>query len=192
MVKEMGITYLVITSVDRDDLPDGGAAQFRDVMNACRELNPEIRFEILTPDFKDSQVEALEVLASALPFVFSHNIETVSSLYPIARPGGVYVRTLNLLKMASLRYPSAPIKSSIMLGLGETEAQVIEVLTDLQEAGCTRVAMGQYLRPDKDSLEVQEYVTPQKFEWWEKKAREIGFDWVMASPFTRSSYHADA
>ncbi len=192
MVKEMGITYLVITSVDRDDLLDGGASQFRDVMDACRNMNDDIRFEILTPDFKGSQAKSLEILSSALPFVFSHNIETVSRLYPTARPGGVYERTLRLLNLASIRYPNTPIKSSIMLGLGETEAEVIEVLEDLHEAGCTRVAMGQYLKPDRDSLEVKEYVTPEKFEWWEKTAREIGFDWVMSSPFTRSSYHADA
>ncbi len=192
MTQELGITYLVITSVDRDDLPDGGAAQFRDVMAACREQDPGMRFEILTPDFRDSQAESLELLAPALPFVFSHNIETVPSLYRTARPGGVYERSLNLLKLASERFPGTPVKSSIMLGLGETEEEVIAVLKDLRASGCTRVAMGQYLRPDKDSLEVQEYVTPEKFEWWDRTAHELGFDWVMASPFTRSSYHADA
>lgn len=191
MAVSMNITYLVITSVDRDDLPDGGASHFRDVIAACREASPEMRFEILTPDFKGSQLFSLKTLQPALPFVFSHNIETVPRLYKTARPGGDYDRSLGLLSSAAEVYPDTPIKSSIMLGLGETDEEVIQVLKDLRSSGCTRVALGQYLRPDRESLEVQEYVTPSKFSWWEQKARDLGFDWVMASPFTRSSYHAD-
>ena len=191
MVLDMNISYLVITSVDRDDLPDGGASQFRDVILSCRAVHPEMRFEILVPDFKDSQDHSLDILSEALPFVFSHNIETPAQLYPVARPGGVYQRSLQLLTKASQKWPEVPIKSSIMLGLGETETQVLQTLRDLRQAGCGRVAMGQYLRPSTDALPVVEFVTPQKFTWWEEQARNIGFEWVMASPFTRSSYHAD-
>ncbi|MCF7933858.1 MAG: lipoyl synthase [Spirochaetia bacterium] len=192
MVLDMDISYLVITSVDRDDLPDGGASHFRDVILACRAANPLMRFELLVPDFKDSQDHSLEILSQALPFVFSHNIETPAQLYATARPGGVYSRSLQLLAKASERWPEVPIKSSIMLGLGESEQQVLQTLKDLHDAGCDRLAMGQYLRPSAESLPVAEFVTPEKFTWWEEQARSIGFDWVMASPFTRSSYHADA
>lgn len=192
MCEKLGITYLVITSVDRDDLDDGGAQQFVDVMEACRKQNPSMRFEILVPDFKGVQEQALQRLDMALPFVFSHNIETVPSLYRKARPGGNYSRSLRLLELASIRWPKTPIKSSIMLGLGEDEQEVEDVLRDLHNAGCSRVAMGQYLQPDKTSLPVEEYITPERFEQWNNQAKAIGFSWVMASPFTRSSYHAEA
>lgn len=191
MAKEMKIKYLVITSVDRDDLPDGGAGHFRDVVNRCRNEMPEMRFELLVPDFRDCQDEAIEILDQAMPFVFGHNVETVPSLYSTARPGGDYKLSLKLLQKAKKNYPNVQTKSSIMLGLGEKEDQVIQVLKDLREIDCDRIAIGQYLRPSKDSLEVVEYVTPEKFEWWAKKAKELGFSWVMSSPFTRSSFHAE-
>nr|MDA3833024.1 lipoyl synthase [Spirochaetales bacterium] len=142
MAVQMNILYLVITSVDRDDLPDGGATQFTKVITACRDANPGMRFEILVPDFKNSQQQSLEILESAHPFVFSHNIETVPSLYRKARPGGDYQRSLDILLKASERWPETPIKSSIMLGLGETDAEVIQVLKDLRNSGCTRAAIG--------------------------------------------------
>lgn len=187
----MGIKYLVITSVDRDDLPDGGASQFARVITACRQADPSMGFEILVPDFKGVQDSALEILADARPFVFSHNVETVPSLYRTARPGGDYKRSLRLLEKAAGRWPDLPIKSSLMLGLGEKEEEVTAVLKDLHKSGCSRVAMGQYLQPDRFALPVAEFITPEAFKRWEYAAREIGFSWVMASPLTRSSYHAE-
>ena len=191
MAKEMKLKYLVITSVDRDDLADGGAGHFRDVVNMCRSENPDMKFELLVPDFRDCQDQAIEILGDALPFVFGHNIETVPSLYSKARSGGNYQLSLDLLKKAKEHYGDIQTKSSIMLGLGEKEEEVIAVLKDLRGAGCDRIAIGQYLRPSKQSLEVVEYVEPEKFEWWGRKAKEVGFSWVMSSPFTRSSYHAE-
>lgn len=191
MAAEMNLRYLVITSVDRDDLPDGGAGHFRDCILAVRDRLPAMRFEILTPDFKDSQSEALGVLAEALPFVFAHNVETVPSLYPKARSGGDYALSLRLLKMAKARYGDVQAKSSIMLGLGETDDEVTQVLRDLRQAGCDRLTIGQYLRPTKDSLEVTEYVRPEKFAWWKDQAHEIGLSWVQSGPFVRSSYFAE-
>ena len=191
LAKRLKIKYLVITSVDRDDLDDGGAGQFRDVITRCRTENAGMDFELLVPDFRDCQEKALEILEGAVPFVFGHNIETVPSLYSKARPGGNYRLSLDLLKKAKARFPEMATKSSIMLGLGETDEEVIEVLNDLNNIGCDRVAIGQYLRPSKESLEVVEYVTPDKFAVWGETARGIGFSWVMSSPFTRSSYHAE-
>ena len=191
MAKRMNLMYLVITSVDRDDLPDGGAGHFRDVVNRCRKEMPDLRFELLVPDFRDCQDEALEFLAQAKPFVFGHNIETVPSLYSKARPGGNYLLSLRLLEKAKKKFPDVQTKSSVMLGLGETDSEVISVLNDLRKAGCDRIAMGQYLRPSKNSLEVVDYVEPEKFNRWEKKAWGLGFSWVMASPFTRSSFQAE-
>jgi lipoyl synthase len=216
MAGRMGIKYLVITSVNRDDLPDGGAGHFRDCILEVRRQCPAMRFEILTPDFKGCQEQALDTLESALPFVFAHNVETVPSLYPVARSGGDYEQSLQLLRMAKDRYASmhteargqtslsvlpgngspasgASIhtKSSIMLGLGESDAEVQQVLRDLRGASCDRVTIGQYLKPSKDSLDVVEYVTPEKFAWWKDRAAEIGFAWVLSSPFARSFYFAE-
>lgn len=191
MAEQMGLKYLVITSVDRDDLPDGGAGHFRDCINEVRQRCPDVRFEILTPDFRNCQAQAIEALRDALPFIFAHNIETVPSLYPIARAGGDYQRSLNLLRMAKESCDGIQTKSSIMLGLGETEAEVEQVFKDLREDGCDRITIGQYLKPSKDSLEVVEYTKPEKFDFWKLKAIELGFTWVMSSPFARSSYFAE-
>ncbi len=191
MSREMKIKYLVITSVDRDDLPDGGASHFRDVINTCRNEKPDMQFELLVPDVRDCQDRAIAILGEALPFVFGHNIETVPSLYSKARPGGDYRRSLDLLQKAKQAWPETQTKSSIMLGLGERDEQVIEVLKDLRSAGCDRLAIGQYLRPSKESLEVVEYIEPEKFDAWAIRAKELGFAWVMSSPFTRSSFHAE-
>lgn len=191
MARRMSIRYLVITSVNRDDLPDGGASHFRDCISEVRRQCPSMRFEILTPDFRGCTEQALEILETALPFVFAHNVETVPSLYPAARSGGNYEYSLNVLRMARDRYPGVQTKSSIMLGLGESDAEVEQVLRDLRRVGCDRLTIGQYLRPSKDSLEVVEYVTPEKFAWWKNRAREIGFAWVLSSPFARSSYFAE-
>ena len=191
MAKEMGLKYLVITSVDRDDLADGGAGHFRDVILRCREVMPELEFELLVPDFRDSQDDSIGILADALPFVFGHNVETVPSLYSTARPGGDYQRSLTLLEKAKQTLPNTQTKSSLMLGLGEKDDELMGVLKDLRSIGCDRLALGQYLQPDKKSLEVIEYITPEKFDWWAQQAKALGFTWVQSSPFTRSSYHAE-
>ena len=191
MARQMGLKYLVITSVNRDDLPDGGAGHFRKCINETRQQCPDIKIEILTPDFRSCQAKALKVLQDALPFVFAHNVETVPSLYPIARMGGSYQRSLSLLKMAKESYANIRTKSSIMLGLGETDAEVELLLKDLRSVGCDRITIGQYLRPSKDSLEVVEYVTPAKFDWWKQKAISLGFSHCLSLPFARSSYFAE-
>ncbi|MFC1738812.1 lipoyl synthase [Planctomycetota bacterium] len=191
MAQKMRLEYLVITSVDRDDLPDGGAAHFRDCIRTVRKQCPNMKFEILTPDFRHCQSHAVEILSDALPFVFAHNVETVPSLYPVARQGGDYQKSLNLLKIAKESYPNIPIKSSIMLGLGETDTEVEQLLKDLRNVGCERITIGQYLKPAKDSLDVLEYIRPEKFQFWKNKALQIGFAWVISSPFARSSYFAE-
>ena len=191
MAKQMNLKYMVITSVNRDDLPDGGAAHFRDCINEVRKMCPEMGFEILTPDFLNAQEQAIDILKECTPFVFAHNVETVPSLYKVARAGGDYQRSLTLLKIAHDRLDGIHTKSSIMLGLGEKDSEVERVLEDLRSTGCDRITIGQYLKPSKDSLEVVEYITPEKFEWWKNKAIEKGFSWVMSSPFARSSYFAE-
>lgn len=191
MAQRMNLKYLVITSVDRDDLPDGGAGHFRDCINAVREKCPRMKFEILTPDFRDCQHQALKTLQNALPFVFAHNVETVPPLYPVARMGGNYQMSLDLLKLAKEILGGLQTKSSIMLGLGETDDQVEQVLKDLRNVGCDRITIGQYLKPSKTSLDVVEYIRPEKFDLWKQKAAQLGFSWVMSSPFTRSSYFAE-
>jgi len=191
MAEKMALSYFVITSVDRDDLDDGGATHFCNCIQYVRSRLPQMKFEILVPDFRDCQEKALDILAQARPFVFAHNVETVPSLYPVARSGGNYRRSLNLLKMAKGKFPDQPTKSSIMLGLGETDAEIEQVLKDLHSVGCDRLTLGQYLRPSRDSLAVKEYVTPGTFDFWKEKAQKLGFSWVMSSPFTRSSYMAE-
>jgi len=191
MAEQMKLKYLVITSVNRDDLPDGGAGHFRDCIMAVRQRYPDVKFEILTPDFRNCQSEALTMLKDALPFVFAHNIETVPSLYPLARAGGNYRRSLRLLKMAKQTLGNIPTKSSLMLGLGETDAAVEQVLRDLRGVGCDRITIGQYLKPSKNSLNVIRYIPPAKFNFWKQKAIRMGFSWVICSPFARSSYFAE-
>ena len=191
MAKQMNLKYLVITSVNRDDLPDGGAAHFRDCINEVRRQCPDMKFEILTPDFYNCQEKAIEILQDCLPFVFAHNVETVLSLYKKARAGGNYQRSLNLLEKAHKNFRNIQTKSSIMLGLGETDSEVEQVLKDLRSVGCERITIGQYLKPSKNSLEVIEYITPDKLDFWKKRAIESGFSWVISSPFARSSYFAE-
>ena len=198
MAKQMNLKYLVITSVNRDDLPDGGAAHFRNCINTVRRYCPDMKFEILTPDFRNCQKQAIEILKDALPFVFAHNVETVPSLYQKARAGADYHCSLNLLKMAgeTLRFAQGSgfeivTKSSIMLGLGEADDEVEQTLKDLRSVGCERITIGQYLKPSKDSLDVVEYVPPEKFDLWKQKANQLGFSWVISEPFARSSYFAE-
>jgi lipoic acid synthetase len=191
MAERMQLKYLVITSVNRDDLPDGGASHFRDCVDTVRQLLPHIGFEILTPDFRNCQEQAIEILGRCLPFVFAHNVETVPSLYSTARAGADYQGSLYLLRLAKERYGNVKTKSSIMLGLGETDDQVRQVLKDLRSIGCDRITIGQYLRPSKDSLPIDKYVPPAKFDWWKQEAIEMGFSWVISAPFARSSYFAE-
>jgi len=191
MAGEMNLKYLVITSVNRDDLPDGGAEHFRECIVEVRRRQPSMRFEILTPDFRGCQAEALDTLAEALPFVFAHNVETAPSLYLKARGGGDYALSLRLLETAKCRFGEGQTKSSIMLGLGETDDEVMEVLQDLRRVGCDRITIGQYLRPSKESLDVVDYIRPEKFAWWKQRAMDIGFSWVQSAPFARSSYFAE-
>jgi lipoic acid synthetase len=198
MARQMDTKYLVITSVNRDDLPNGGAGHFRDCIRAVRRQCPDIKIEILTPDFRNCQNEAIEILATEIlshrdhrEFVFAHNVETVPSLYSKVRSGGDYQRSLNLLKIAKESYDGVPTKSSIMLGLGETDAEVEQTLKDLRNIGCDRITIGQYLKPSKNSLEVIEYIPPAKFNWWRQRAIELGFKWVISEPFARSSYFAE-
>jgi len=191
LAEKLNLKYLVITSVNRDDLKDGGAAHFRNSIKMVRENLPHMKFEILTPDFLHCQKQAIETLADVLPFVFAHNIETVPSLYPIARKGADYKKSLNLLKIAKQTYKDIPIKSSMMLGLGETDQEIERTLNGLHAAGCDRLTIGQYLKPSKDSLEVVEYIKPEKFVFWKEKASEIGFSWIISEPFARSSYFAE-
>jgi len=191
MVDQMKLKYLVMTSVNRDDLQDKGASHFRDCIIEVRKACPNTKFEILTPDFLGYEPEALEILKPALPFVFAHNVETVPALYPVARKGGNYRGSLALLGLAKKMLGPLHTKSSIMLGLGETDDQVIQVLKDLKSVQCDRLTIGQYLRPDKQSLDVIEYITPDKFQWWERTAQDQGFSWVISEPFARSSYFAE-
>lgn len=192
MTEQMGLKYLVITSVNRDDLPDGGASHFRDCINQTRKQCPDTKFEILTPDFRNCQAHALDILADALPFVFAHNIETVPSLYTLARTGADYQQSLDLLKIARHRFENqVPTKSSLMLGLGETDTEIEQALKDLRNVSCDRITIGQYLKPSKTSLDVVDYIPPEKFDFWKQKAITLGFSWVISSPFARSSYFAE-
>jgi len=191
MARQMGLKYLVITSVNRDDLPDGGAGHFRDCVNEVRRQCPDMNFEILTPDFRGCRSRAVEILRDALPFVFAHNVETVPSLYATARAGANYRESLNLLRLARDSFDDIVTKSSIMLGLGESDAEVEQVLKDLRSVGCERITIGQYLKPSPDCLEVVEYIHPDRFEQWRQRASELGFSWVISSPYARSSYFAE-
>jgi lipoic acid synthetase len=191
MAERMGLKYLVITSVNRDDLADGGAGQFRDCVLEVRRKCPEIRFEILVPDFRGCQGRALELLREALPFVFAHNVETVPSLYSIVRKGADYNESLELLRMAKESFDGIVTKTSFMLGLGESESQVEQVMKDLRGVGCDRITIGQYLKPSKSSIDVVRYVPPGEFVNWKEKALSLGFSWVYSEPFARSSYFAE-
>jgi len=191
MARRMGLRYLVITSVDRDDLGDGGASVFRDVIKKVRGEVPGIGIEILTGDFRGCQDEAVEILREVMPFVFAHNVETVPALYRTVRPGADYARSLGLLEKVKKAYGDVVTKSSLMVGLGETDDEIDQVLKDLRGVGCERLTIGQYLRPDGRSLEVARYVRPEQFARWKERALELGFGWVISQPYARSSYLAD-
>jgi lipoic acid synthetase len=192
-VQEMGLRYVVITSVDRDDLRDGGAAHFAECIDATRAANPGIQVEILVPDFRGRSTleKALEIFSASPPDVFNHNIETVEALYRNVRPGADYQWSLRLLQAFKLRQPKVPTKSGIMLGLGETLQQVEQTLRDLREHQVDLVTIGQYLQPSAHHHPVLRYWTPEEFQALQVLGHELGFTHVASGPLVRSSYHAD-
>jgi len=188
-VKKMGLQYVVITSVTRDDLPDGGAHEFAKTIQAIRSLDRKIKIEVLIPDFQGKPSSLIVVLKEG-PDVLNHNIETVPRLYPEVRPQADYERSLNLLKRCKENYPYILTKSGFMLGLGERGEEVIELLKDLRRVRCDFLTIGQYLQPRSDRLPVMRYVPPEEFEEYEKIGLKIGFRSVASGPFVRSSFHA--
>ncbi len=191
-IAQMGLQYVVITSVNRDDLRDGGAEHIMQCVKATREASPKIRIEILTPDFRGrTRDKALDILAENPPDVFNHNLETVPRLYKQARPGADYVVSLELLLNVKSTMPGIPTKSGIMLGLGETTEEVIQTLRDMREYGINMLTLGQYLQPSKHHLAVEKYYTPEEFEQLKIIAEDLGFENVASGAMVRSSYHAD-
>ncbi|MFO1435145.1 MAG: lipoyl synthase [Gammaproteobacteria bacterium] len=190
-IAKMGLRYVVITSVDRDDLADGGAAHFAACVTAVRNSNPGIRIEILTPDFRGRMDRALSALGASPPDVFNHNLETVPRLYKQARPGADYNWSLDLIQRFKAAHPAVPTKSGLMLGLGEEIEEVKEVLRDLRAHDCDMLTLGQYLQPSRAHLPVVRFVHPTEFTELGEFARSIGFANVASAPMVRSSYHAD-
>ncbi len=188
-VKTMGLRYAVITSVTRDDLPDGGASHFARTLQAIRALDREIKIEVLIPDFKGNFSSLVTVLNES-PDVLNHNIETIPRLYQEVRPGADYRRSLHLLEKAKERDHRALTKSGLMLGLGETGEEVCDVLQDLRGVGCDLLTIGQYLQPRPDRLPVVRYIPPEEFEEYKKIGEQMGFKSVASGPFVRSSFHA--
>ena len=190
-VAALALHYAVLTSVTRDDLADGGAGMFAQTIRAIRGRVPGCRVEVLVPDFQGS-LSALETVLEAAPDVLNHNLETVPRLYAEVRPGADYRGSLQLLSEAAARRPTLPVKSGLMLGLGETPEEVLEVLDDLRVAAVRRLTLGQYLRPSPAHLPVRRWVPPEEFAWLADRARQMGFTRVEAGPLVRSSYHAAA
>jgi lipoic acid synthetase len=190
-IAKMALKYVVITSVDRDDLRDGGAAHFKACIDAIRSTTSEIKIEILTPDFRGRMEKALETFSDCPPDVFNHNLETVPSLYPKVRPGADYEHSLKLLDRFKERHPQVKTKSGLMLGVGEKKQQVINVLKDLRLHQVDMLTLGQYLQPSRHHLAVEEYITPQQFQQYKEIADNLGFSQVASGPMVRSSYHAD-
>ena len=190
-IKEMNLKYVVITSVDRDDLRDGGAQHFADCIREIREHSPQTRIEILTPDFRGRMEQALEVFRETPPDVFNHNLETAPRMYRVARPGADYKWSLELLRRIKEMHPHVPTKSGVMMGLGETNEEIVQVLTDLREHGVNMLTLGQYLQPSRHHLPVKRYVPPAEFDELKDVAMALGFTHAACGPFVRSSYHAD-
>ncbi len=191
-IAAMKLKYVVITSVDRDDLRDGGAGHFVDCIRAVRELSPGTKIEILTPDFRGRLDRALEILDACPPDVMNHNLETVPRLYRQARPGSDFAHSLRLLKDFKARHPSIPTKSGVMVGLGETNEEILGVMRDLRAHDVDMLTVGQYLQPSKSHLSVLRYAHPDEFAMFEREARAMGFVNAACGPMVRSSYHADA
>lgn len=190
MAAELNLRHVVITSVTRDDLPDGGASHFSRVVEAVRKRLPDSTIEILTPDFQGNP-SAIMTAARAHPDVYNHNVETVPRLYPTVRPQAVYERSLELLALVKRRFGDILTKSGFMLGLGETADEVHQTLADLRSVGCDAVTIGQYLQPSRHHLPVARYVPPKEFEALKSVAQQMGFSFVASGPFVRSSYLAD-
>ncbi|HID46990.1 MAG TPA: lipoyl synthase [Chromatiaceae bacterium] len=190
-IQEMALKYVVITSVDRDDLRDGGAGHYRDCIRAVRELTPDTTIEILVPDFRGRMDVALEIMAEAPPDVFNHNLETVPRLYRQSRPGADYAWSLELLQEFGAAHPDVPTKSGIMLGLGEARDEVEQVMRDLRDHDVDMLTLGQYLQPSRDHLPVSRFVTPEEFDALRQLGESMGFSNVASGPMVRSSYHAD-
>jgi len=190
-VAQLALAYVVVTSVDRDDLKDGGARQFADCIAAIRAQSPRTSIEILVPDFRGRLDAALEALGAALPDVMNHNLETVPRLYRQARPGADYAHSLALLQRFKARHPAIPTKSGLMLGLGETDEEILEVMRDLRAHGVSMLTVGQYLQPSAHHLPVARYAHPDVFAMFEREALRMGFAHAACAPLVRSSYHAD-
>ncbi len=190
-VESMRLKYVVITSVNRDDLKDGGAGHFADCIQAIRQQTPETKIEILVPDFRGRMDRAIDILSQQPCDVFNHNMETVPRLYKQARPGADYQASLQLLANYQKAQPNTPTKSGLMLGIGEQEEEVIQVMNDLLTHGCSMLTLGQYLQPSKAHLPVKRYITPEEFDHYRQLATELGFKQVASGPLVRSSYHAD-
>ncbi len=190
-VAKLKLKYVVITSVDRDDLRDGGAQHFVDVIKAVRESSPKTTIETLVPDFRGRLEVAVDVLGQGLPDVLNHNLETVPRLYKQARPGADYEHSLQFLKQFKARYPQVPTKSGLMVGLGETDEEILEVMRDLRAHNVELLTIGQYLAPSNHHLPVQRYVHPDVFKMYEEKAKEMGFSGAACGAMVRSSYWAD-
>jgi lipoic acid synthetase len=190
-IAQMQLKYVVITSVDRDDLRDGGARHFADCICAVRTASPEIRIEILVPDFRGRLEPALIALADTLPDVLNHNLETVPRLYKQARPGADYAHSLKLLAEFTARHPHIPTKSGLMLGLGETDEEILQVMQDLRDHGVEMLTLGQYLQPSPHHLPVLRFVEPARFVLFEQQALAMGFTHAACGAMVRSSYHAD-
>jgi len=185
------LRYVVITSVDRDDLRDGGAAHFRDCIQAIRSASPSTQIEVLVPDFRGRLEVALNILGEAPPDVMNHNLETVPRLYKQARPGSDYAHSLKLLKDFKARYPEVPTKSGLMIGLGETDEEILQVMQDMRDHDIDMLTLGQYLQPSPHHLPVLRYMEPDRFKWFEQQALAMGFRHAACGPMVRSSYHAD-
>ncbi len=190
-IARLKLKYVVITSVDRDDLRDGGAGHFVECIRETRALSPETRIEILTPDFRGRLDRALDILRAAPPDVMNHNLETVPRLYKQARPGSDYHHSLKLLKDFKAEHPYVPAKSGLMVGLGETNAEILQVMQDLRAHDVDMLTIGQYLQPSTHHLPVLRYVTPGEFNMFEQEAEKMGFVHAACGPMVRSSYHAD-
>ena len=190
-IKAMGLSYVVVTSVDRDDLRDGGAAHFVSCIAETRNLNPDIEIEVLVPDFRGRMDLALEIMRKAPPDVFNHNLETVPRLYKQCRPGSDYQWSLDLLKRFNQMHPEVPTKSGLMLGLGEELDEVVQVMQDMRAHQVQMLTLGQYLQPSKHHLPVARYVSPEEFAGLYDTAMALGFTHVASGPMVRSSYHAD-
>ena len=190
-IAALGLSYVVITSVDRDDLRDGGSQHFVDCIRKTRELSPKTRIEILVPDFRGRDDRALEILKAAAPDVMNHNVETVPRLYREARPGSDYAFSLNLLRKFKALFPHVPTKSGLMVGLGETDEEILAVMQDMRAHQIDMLTIGQYLAPSSSHLTVKRYVHPDTFRMFEARALEMGFSHAAVGAMVRSSYHAD-